>query len=172
MKEATVILVDSKDNETGFIGKTEAHEKGLLHRAVSVFIVNTKGEWLIQQRAFGKYHSAGLWTNACCSHPFPGETTHEAASRRLKEEMGIACELHYLFNFSYRADFENGLSENELDHVFFGVCNELPQINDDEVESYQYFPFDELNKMVAQKPEDFTVWFKLIYQRVNEFLLK
>jgi isopentenyl-diphosphate delta-isomerase len=172
MKEATVILVDSKDNETGFIGKTEAHEKGLLHRAVSVFIVNTKGEWLIQQRAFGKYHSAGLWTNACCSHPFPGETTHEAASRRLKEEMGIVCELNYLFNFSYRADFENGLSENELDHVFFGVCNELPQINDDEVESYQYFPFDELNKMVAQKPEDFTVWFKLIYQRVNEFLLK
>ncbi len=172
MKEATVILVDSNDNETGFIGKTEAHEKGLLHRAVSVFIVNTKGEWLIQQRAFGKYHSAGLWTNACCSHPFPGETTHEAASRRLKEEMGIDCRLNYLFSFTYRADFENGLTENEFDHVFYGVCDELPQINNDEVESYQYFRFDELNKMVAQKPEDFTVWFKLIYQRVNEFLLK
>lgn len=172
MKEATVILVDENDNETGIAGKTEAHEKGLLHRAVSVFVVNSNGEWLLQQRAFGKYHSPGLWTNTCCSHPFPGETTFEAASRRLKEEMGIECELKYLFNFHYRAEFENGLTEHELDHVFYGICDDLPQINKAEVVSYRYFSFDELNKMVAQKPEDFTVWVKHIYQRVNEFLLK
>lgn len=169
MKVATVILVDKNDNETGIAGKTEAHEKGLLHRAVSVFVVNSKGEWLLQQRAFGKYHSPGLWSNTCCSHPFPGETTVEAASRRLQEEMGIGCHLNYLFSFTYRADFENGLTENEFDHVFYGVCDDLPQINNDEVESYHYFSFDELNKMVAQNPEDFTVWFRLIYRQVHDF---
>jgi isopentenyl-diphosphate delta-isomerase len=172
MKEATVILVDKNDIETGFAGKTEAHKKGLLHRAVSVFIVNTKGEWLLQQRALIKYHSPGLWSNSCCSHPFPGETNLDAATRRLKEEIGISCPLNYLFSFSYRADFENGMIENEFDHVFHGVCNELPQINNEEVESYRYFSFSELNKIVIQKPEDFTVWFRLIYQKVNDFKQK
>ena len=170
MEEATVVLVDGNDNETGFAGKSEAHKKGLLHRAVSVFVVNSKGEWLLQQRAHGKYHSAGLWSNTCCSHPLPGETPLKAASRRLKEEMGIDCHLSYLFSFAYYADFENGLIENELDHVFYGVCEELPQINRDEVESYRYFSIDELNEIVNQKPEKFTIWFRLIYQRVNEFI--
>ena len=111
-------MVDENDVETGLIGKTEAHEKGLLHRAVSVFIINSEGEWLLQRRASEKYHSAGLWTNTCCSHPLPGESTENAAKRRLSEEMGMECDLIPLFNFTYREILENGLIEHELDYVF------------------------------------------------------
>ena len=139
MEEVKVIQVDENDSETGLMYKTEAHEKGILHRAVSVFIINGAGDWLLQRRAFHKYHSAGLWTNACCSHPLPGELNIDAATRRLMEEMGLKCELNELFSFTYREIFENGLIEHEFDHVFLGVSNQLPAINDLEVIEYKYF---------------------------------
>ena len=124
MEEVKVILVDSNDNKTGLMPKSEAHLKALLHRAVSVFVVNSAGEWLIQQRALQKYHSAGLWTNTCCSHPFPGETNDGAAKRRLMEEMGIEnCTLTRLFAFTYFQQLENGITEHEIDHVFLGFSD-------------------------------------------------
>ena len=122
-KTKYVILVDENDNETGMMEKMEAHQKALLHRAISVFICNTKGEWLLQRRASNKYHSSCLWTNACCSHPHPGETYSKAASRRLKEEMGIETLLTEIFSFTYKANMENGLTEHELDHVFVGITD-------------------------------------------------
>ena len=168
MEEVKVILVDENDNETGLMHKTEAHGKGVLHRAVSVFIINSTGEWLLQRRAFHKYHSAGLWTNACCSHPLPGESNIDAATRRLMEEMGLRCDLNELFSFTYREVFENGLIEHEFDHVFLGVCNQLPVINDLEVVEYKYFNYKKLEKDINKNPENFTVWFRKIYKKVNQ----
>lgn len=171
MEETKVILVDDNDNEIGFISKTEAHQKAVLHRAISVFVVNSAGEWLIQQRAIEKYHSAGLWTNTCCSHPLPGETNAIAATRRLQEEMGIEnCMLTRLFNFTYLEELENGLTEHELDHVYLGFSDQLPNMNAEEVMSFRYITFDELKSDVAKNPDAFTVWFRRIFERVQQHI--
>ena len=171
MEEVKVILVDENDNEIGLMPKAEAHEKGILHRAVSVFVINEAGDWLLQRRAINKYHSAGLWTNTCCSHPLPGESNTDAANRRLMEEMGLQCELIELFNFTYFENFENGLTEHELDHVFLGVCNQLPVINQSEVAEYKYFNYQELHKDIIENPENYTVWFRKIYEQVNRQII-
>ena len=172
MEEVKVILVDENDNEIGLMHKTSAHEKGILHRAVSVFVINSAGDWLLQRRALHKYHSAGLWTNTCCSHPLPGESNIDAANRRLMEEMGLKCELNELFSFTYREIFENGLIEHEYDHVFLGACNQLPVINNLEVVEYKYFNYKELQKDINENPENYTVWFRKIYTEVNQQIKK
>jgi len=171
MEEIKVILVDEFDFETGLMYKIEAHQKGVLHRAVSVFIVNENDEWLLQQRALNKYHSAGLWTNTCCSHPLPGESNINAASRRLTEEMGLECELNYLFSFTYREIFANGLTEREFDHVFLGVCNQVPVINNCEVLDYKYINFDKLKTDIQENQENYTAWFLKICDRVNQHII-
>ena len=165
-----VILVDENDLQIGQMEKLEAHQRGELHRAFSVFIFNAKNELLLQQRAKSKYHSGGLWTNTCCSHPRIGESNLEAATRRLKEEMGMACKLNYAFNFLYKAYFDDGLTEHEFDHVFFGYSNELPEINKDEVEAYRYVSLTQLKEEIAQHPEVFTPWLKICLDRVIDRL--
>lgn len=170
MEEVKVILVDENDVETGLMGKTEAHEKGLLHRAVSVFIVNSDGEWLLQCRALNKYHSAGLWTNTCCSHPLPGESSVDAAKRRLFEEMGLTCDLVPLFNFTYREILENGLIEHELDYVFLGIADDIPVINDLEVAEFKYFNYREMEIDIKTNPENYTIWFRKIFKQVNQHI--
>jgi isopentenyl-diphosphate delta-isomerase len=161
-----VILVDERDNELGLMEKIEAHEKGILHRAFSVFILNHKNQLLLQQRALHKYHSGGLWTNTCCSHPRQGESNLEAAHRRLQEEMGMAAPLKKLLDFVYRAEFDNNMTEHELDHVFVGHSDETPNINPEEVEAYRWMDLEELKKDMAEQPELYTEWFKIIF---NEF---
>lgn len=161
-----VILVDERDNEIGQMEKLAAHESGDLHRALSVFLFNSKGELLLQQRAWAKYHSPGLWTNTCCSHPRPGESSKDAAIRRLQEEMGMSCEIEKAFDFIYRAEFENGLIEHELDHVFIGSTDELPTINPEEVESWRYVSKESLIADIANNPDNYTVWFKICLPRV------
>lgn len=168
MKEQSVILVDKDDRQTGVSGKMEAHHKGLLHRAVSVFIINSRGEWILQRRAFDKYHSNGLWTNTCCTHPYPGETTTDAAKRRLREEMGIECNLIDLFTFIYREKLDNELTEYELDHVFFGVTDDVPIINTSEVEEWEAVSFSDLHEDIIKNPSEYTFWFKEIYEKVND----
>ncbi|MFW6289567.1 MAG: isopentenyl-diphosphate Delta-isomerase [Mariniphaga sp.] len=166
-----VILVDKNDNETGTMEKMEAHRKALLHRAISVFICNTRGEWLLQRRALNKYHSSGLWTNASCSHPFPGETCRDAANRRLMEEMGLKAPLKKLFHFTYKAELDNELTEHELDHVFLGITDDEPAINTNEVREWRYISYDKLFEEVNKTPEKYTFWFKKIYERVNRHVL-
>ena len=156
-----VVLVDGQDKETGTMEKLQAHVEGLLHRAISVFIFNTKGELLLQQRAMDKYHSAGLWTNACCSHPRPGEDPMAAAHRRLMEEMGMDCELTEIFSFTYKAHLDHNLTEYEFDHVFKGTTDELPQHNTDEVAGWKYISPEELTKDISKRPEAYTEWFKI-----------
>ena len=168
MKTEMVILVDDNDNETGVAEKLEAHLSGQLHRAISVFIFNTVGQWLIQKRAANKYHSAGLWTNACCSHPRPGEEAIFAAHRRLREEMGIASELAPAFTFEYRAEFENALVEHELDHVFIGHSDAVPQPDPNEVSEWKYISTEELASQLASSPMDFSAWFRIVFSRVRE----
>ena len=170
MIENEVILVDVNDNPIGTMEKMEAHEKAVLHRAISVFIVNSQGEWLLQQRTLDKYHSKGLWTNTSCSHPYPGESSLDAANRRLTEEMGLKAELTELFSFTYKQELENNLTEHEYDHVFYGISDELPQPNPNEVMDYEYISFTEMKKNVEQHPENYTAWFKLIYERVGEII--
>jgi len=164
--EEQVILVDHQDVPQGQMDKLEAHEKGLLHRAFSVFIFNDRGELLLQQRALSKYHSGGLWTNTCCSHPRMGEGNMQAAKRRLKEEMGMDCEISYLFKFTYKAVFEDGLTEHEIDHVFFGLSNELPVINHDEVEHFKYMDLDELAQDISINPKAYTPWLRICLNEV------
>ncbi len=161
-----VILVDENDIEIGQMEKLQAHESGDLHRALSVFLFNSKGELLLQQRALAKYHSPGLWTNTCCSHPRPGEESKDAAVRRLHEEMGMSCTLEKSFDFIYRAEFENGLIEHELDHVFIGSTDELPTINPQEVESWRYVSKESLVADIHNNPDNYTVWFKICLPRV------
>lgn len=163
-----VILVDEQDNEVGVMEKILAHEKALLHRAFSVFIFNDKGELLLQKRAASKYHSPGLWTNTCCSHPRPKETNLEAANRRLNEEMGFGCELEYKFNFIYKAELEQGLTEHELDHVFFGTYNGPVNPNIEEVASYKFVSMKDVFDDIKSNPENYTVWFKIIFDKVNQ----
>lgn len=166
--EEQVILVDEDDVSTGQMGKMEAHEKGLLHRAFSVFIFNSKNELLLQQRALSKYHSGGLWTNTCCSHPRLGETNMQAAKRRLDEEMGMNCELNYLFKFTYKATFEDGLTEHEVDHVFFGASDELPSINKEEVETFKYVDLEALARDIKINPGIYTPWLRICLDKVME----
>lgn len=166
--EEQVILVDEDDVSTGQMGKMEAHEKGLLHRAFSVFIFNSKNELLLQQRALSKYHSGGLWTNTCCSHPRLGETNMQAAKRRLNEEMGMDCELNYLFKFTYKATFEDGLTEHEVDHVFFGASDELPSINKEEVETFKYVDLEALARDIKINPGIYTPWLRICLDKVME----
>jgi isopentenyl-diphosphate delta-isomerase len=163
-----VILVDENDNALGLMEKMEAHEKALLHRAFSVFTFNNKGELLIHQRAHEKYHSGGLWTNTCCSHPREGETTLEAAKRRLQEEMGFVCELNEAFSFIYKAELDQGLTEHEYDHVFIGEFNGEPQINPNEVADWKYVDLEMLKQDVDRNPENYTVWFKIALKELEK----
>ena len=164
-----VILVDEKDVVMGTIEKIEAHEKAILHRAFSVFIFNSNGEMLLQQRALTKYHSAGLWTNSCCSHPRPGEDTLTAASRRLQEEMGFTTHLKKVFDFVYKASLANGLFEHEFDHVFIGYYDGriMPDLN--EVVDYAYWPMEKIEEQLLSHPEIFTVWFHIAFPKVMDW---
>jgi isopentenyl-diphosphate delta-isomerase len=165
-----VILVDENDTELGLMEKHEAHQKALLHRAFSVFVFNRKGELLLQQRALNKYHSGGLWTNTCCSHPRENEKTIDAANRRLKEEMGIDCALTEKFHFMYKAHFDNGLTEHELDFIYIGTTNEEPNINSDEVASYKWINMQELITDMKLNQKNYTVWFNIILKEYLEHL--
>lgn len=165
-----VILVSSEDKSIGYMEKIEAHQKGLLHRAISVFILNEREEMLIQRRALSKYHTPGVWSNTACSHPRKNETTMQAAKRRLNEEMGLKAPLNYGFKFLYKAEFKNGLIEHELDHVFFGFSNEKPSINSLEVCDYKYLDQGKIETMILQQPENFSPWFKLTYKRVFDMV--
>ncbi|MCD8440423.1 isopentenyl-diphosphate Delta-isomerase [Tenacibaculum finnmarkense] len=169
MKEQ-VILVDIQDNPIGLMEKMEAHEKALLHRAFSVFVFNDKKELMLQQRAADKYHSPLLWTNTCCSHQRDGETNLGAGKRRLQEEMGFVCDLKEVFSFIYKAPFDNGLTEHELDHVMIGTFNDQPFINKEEVESYKWMPLEAVKKDIEEKPEIYTAWFKIIFKESYDIL--
>lgn len=168
MEIEKVILVDSGDNAIGEMEKLEAHAKGELHRAISVMVFNSGGEILLQQRAFAKYHSPGLWSNACCSHPRPGETCIGAAFRRLKEEMGFETTLSESFHFIYKTYFENGLIEHEFDHVFFGRFDGYPLINHKEVNDFKWVKPDVLFMDIENNPEIYTVWFRLMVEEATK----
>jgi len=167
MTEPILILVDEQDNKIGTLAKLEVHRRALLHRAVSVFVINSKGEWILQRRALNKYHSSGLWTNTCCSHPYPHETCPEAAKRRLREEMGLQCELQEVFSFIYKEQVDNNLTENEYDHVFIGITDDIPVPDKHEVIDWRAMTFSDLEMEIRHNPAFFTVWFRQIYQRVN-----
>jgi isopentenyl-diphosphate delta-isomerase len=167
-----VQLVDEQDKETGTMEKLLAHREGKLHRALSVIIFNSKRELLLQKRATDKYHSGGLWTNTCCSHPRPGEPVPEAAERRLLEEMGLSCTLIPMFKFVYQEELDNDLTEYELDHVFVGITDDLPVLNPEEAEPYRYISLSALQAEIQEKPENFTVWFKIIIERYSKDLSK
>ena len=152
--------------------KWKAHEKGLLHRAFSVFIFNSNNELLLQQRAISKYHSGGLWTNTCCSHPRKNEKFIDAANRRLVEEMGMSVELEKAFSFTYKADLDHNLIEHELDWVFIGKSDDLPVINKEEVESYKYINFQDLVKDIDDNPDVYTEWLKICLNKVSEHIIK
>ncbi|WP_237275272.1 isopentenyl-diphosphate Delta-isomerase [Tenacibaculum ovolyticum] len=170
MKEQ-VILVDEQDNPIGLMEKIEAHEKALLHRAFSVFIFNDKKELMLQQRAADKYHSPLLWTNTCCSHQRDGESNLEAGKRRLQEEMGFVSELTEVFSFIYKAPFDNGLTEHELDHVMIGSFNDEPNINREEAESYKWMTLQAVKKDIEDAPELYTAWFKIIFKESYDKLI-
>jgi len=169
MQQEQVILVDEQDRQTGVLEKMEAHRKALLHRAFSVFIFNLKGEMLLQQRAHTKYHSAGLWTNACCSHPRPGEETSKAASRRLYEELGFTTSLEKIFEFTYRTEFENGLTEFEFDHVYAGFYDQPIHPDKAEVSDHCYKPLHEIKADLELNPGKYTSWFHLAFPLVCEW---
>lgn len=164
-----VILVNKSDEPVGVMDKMEAHEKGLLHRAFSVFIFDTKGRMLLQQRAGEKYHGAFLWTNACCSHPYPGEKVEAAAQRRLKEELGFDTGIHEIFSFTYHAAVENGLTEHEYDHVFAGIYEGPVEANKTEVAAFRYQEMSEIKSGIQNQPQLFTVWFKIVFPRIEEW---
>ena len=164
-----VILVDVNDRQTGAMEKMEAHEKGVLHRAFSIFIFNTKGEMLLQQRALHKYHSGGLWTNACCSHPFPEEETAAAAGRRLKEELGFETPVEKIFDFVYKADFDNGLTEHEFDHVFVGEYEGRIDYNKEEVMDFCYKAVPEIRHSLQTHPQKYTAWFHLAFPKIEDW---
>jgi isopentenyl-diphosphate Delta-isomerase len=163
-----VILVDEEDRPIGSMDKMEVHQKGLLHRAFSAFIFNAQGELLLQQRAFSKYHSAGLWTNTCCSHPRLNEQLEKAVHRRLREEMGFDCEVKEYFSFIYKAAMPNGLTEHEYDYVFFGSFDGTPVANPAEVHTCRWIQLDEIEKDLKAHPEKYTAWFRLIFPRIKK----
>ncbi len=172
MKRENVVLVDRNDNPIGLMPKLEAHEKGVLHRAFSVFILNRKGQLMLQRRALDKYHSPGLWTNTCCSHPRESESIIEAGLRRLKEEMGFTTPLEPMFSFIYKSKFDNGLTEHEFDHVLLGYYDKQPFINTIEVSEWKWMSLDKIILEIKNKPEDFTVWFKIIFERFFNHIYK
>jgi isopentenyl-diphosphate delta-isomerase len=161
-----VILVSLQDEEIGYMEKMEAHRLGLLHRAFSVFLFNSNGEMLLQKRALSKYHSGGLWTNACCSHPRKGETIEQAASRRTREELGCEPELQKIHSFIYKATLDNNLTEHEFDHVLVGNYEGEMNLNVDEVSEIVYLPIQQIRQEMNDQPEQFTVWFKIIFEEV------
>ena len=165
-----VILVNEKDEPIGTMEKIEVHQKGLLHRAFSVFIFNEKGEMLLQKRAAGKYHSPGLWTNTCCSHPQPGSEIISAASQRLQEEMGFTTSLEKAFHFIYKATFDNGLTEYEFDHVLLGNYDGPINPNAEEVEDYLYLSLTEIKNLLQSNPSDYTPWFKIAIPKIEDFI--
>lgn len=168
MNKEFVILVDENNKEIGLMEKHEAHEKALLHRAFSVFVFNNQNELLLQQRSLNKYHSGGLWTNTCCSHPRSNETTLDAAHRRLKDEMGFECELTERFHFVYRAKLDNGLTEHELDFIYTGKFNGIPRINTNEVQAYKWLPMAKIITDVNDHPALYTAWFRIILDKYLE----
>lgn len=170
MIEENVILVNQNDEQIGLMPKLEAHEKAALHRAFSVFILNSKNEIMLQQRAHQKYHSPLLWTNTCCSHQREGESNIEAGRRRLFEEMGFKTELKELFHFIYKAPFDNGLTEHELDHVMIGYYNENPDINLEEVEDWKWMKIEDIKEDIEKHPQIYTVWFKIIFDEFYHYL--
>jgi isopentenyl-diphosphate delta-isomerase len=170
MIEENVILVNEKDEPIGLMPKMEAHEKAVLHRAFSVFVLNGKNEIMLQQRAHHKYHSPLLWTNTCCSHQREGETNIQAGSRRLFEEMGFQTDLKELFHFIYKAPFDNGLTEHELDHVMIGYYNDAPNINTEEVEDWKWMPIEAVKSDIQNNPDLYTIWFKIIFDQFYHFL--
>ena len=161
-----VILVDEQDQPIGLMEKQAAHINPHLHRAFSIFLFNSKGELLMQQRALSKYHSPGLWTNTCCSHPRAGETLDDATSRRLMEEMGMTCEMHEVYTFIYKAPVGEGLTEHEFDHVFIGQSDDIPVINHEEVESWKYMSIIDLKDDIQLHPEQYTEWFKITFEEM------
>ncbi len=165
-----VILVDESDKQIGLMEKMQAHREGRLHRAFSVFIFNNKGEMLLQQRAINKYHSGGLWTNACCSHPKPDEAVKDAALRRLKEELGFETSIEKVFDFIYETGFDNGLTEHEFDHVFSGTHNGAIHFNKAEVQDFCYRSVDEIESSLQSHPQKFTEWFKIAFPLVKKSL--
>lgn len=165
-----VILVNENDEAIGTMEKMEAHRQGLLHRAFSVFIFNKKGEMLLQQRASSKYHSPDLWTNACCSHPMPGEPVLEAAHRRLQEEMGFDTELTPAFTFTYKTPFENGLTEHEVDHVFTGFYDGAIQPDGNEVKDFCYMKMDAISESLLQHSHKYTSWFSIAFPKLEMHL--
>jgi len=165
-----VILVNEQDEPIGVMEKIAAHEKALLHRAFSVFIFNSKGEMLLQQRALDKYHSPGLWTNACCSHPNPGETTDAAALRRLAEELGFTTPVKKAFHFTYKAPFDNGLTEYEFDHVYIGHYDGMILPHPEEVADYRFINLSALENEISDKPSSFTAWFLLAYPLLKDWI--
>jgi isopentenyl-diphosphate delta-isomerase len=170
MEEEKVILVNELDEQIGLMPKLEAHEKAILHRAFSVFVLNDKKEIMLQQRAHQKYHSPLLWTNTCCSHQREGETNIQAGNRRLFEEMGFNTELKELFHFIYKAPFDNGLTEHELDHVMIGYYSGKPEINTAEVEDWKWMKIEDIKSDMFLNPEIYTVWFKIIFDEFYHFL--
>ncbi len=164
-----VILVDQNDKQIGVMEKMEAHRQGLMHRAFSIFLINDNTEILLQQRALNKYHSGGLWTNACCSHPKPGESTDQAAERRLREEMGVVCDLNPIFHFSYKS-LDNGLTEHEFDHVYLGKFNGIPVVNEHEVSDWKYLSIPVIQKDLESKPQVYTSWFKIAFPKLMSFI--
>jgi isopentenyl-diphosphate Delta-isomerase len=169
MEMAQVILVDENDMPVGSAEKMEAHTEGLLHRAFSIFIFNEKGEMLLQQRALNKYHSGGLWTNACCSHPAPGEEISVAALRRLQEELGFETSIEKVFDFLYKTNFDNGLTEHEFDHVFVGRFNGSIRFNTEEVMDVCYKSMPEINYSLQGQPQKYTAWFHIAFPKIEKW---
>ena len=170
MKEEEVILVNSKDKILGTMPKMEAHKKGILHRAFSIFILNSNKELLLQKRSYNKYHSPGLWTNTCCSHQRIDETSIEAGNRRLMEEMGIKTDLQEVFTFKYKTKFNNGLTEHEFDHVLFGHTDESPKINLNEVCEWKWSDIEFIKNDILMNPNIYTVWFTIIFNHFNKYI--
>lgn len=170
MAEEMVVLVNENDEQIGTMPKMEAHEKALLHRAFSVFVLNDNNEIMLQQRALTKYHSPGLWTNTCCSHQREGESNISAGMRRLQEEMGFQTDLEEIFSFVYHAPFDNGLTEHEFDHVMVGRFNGQPSINPDEVADWKWMSAERIKKDMQQQPELYTAWFRIIFDKYYDYI--
>ena len=166
LRHEQVVLVDQEDREVGTTSKLQAHRRGQLHRAVSVLVCDSKGAFLLQRRALQKYHSPGLWSNSCCGHPRPGEATLAAASRRLREEMGVDCPLEFALAFSYRAALGRGMTEHEIDHVFVGECDDAPSPDPLEVSEWRRVEPGVLQREMRATPELFTVWFHVLMERL------